>query len=96
MTQENADTFPNLICRDSKYGQTGPTCCERDGPTAHSITFLGSFIKYFGFHRTVSKCDNEQDAVIQAFVEVEVVPQDTPEVEMAVREVKRQCRTLPN
>ena len=75
-TQENADTFPNLICRDSRYGQTGPTCCERDGPTACSISFLVSFIEYFGFHRTILKCGNEQDAVIHAFVEVEVVPQD--------------------
>ena len=54
------------------------------------------------------KCDNEsstkalQDAVIHACVGVEVIPQGPPEgdhmanrrVEMAVREVKRQCRTL--
>ena len=54
------------------------------------------------------KCDNEprtkalQDAVIHACVRVEVIPQGPPEadhiangrVEMAVREVKRQCRTL--
>ena len=32
LTQENADTFPILICRDSRYGQTGATCCERKGP----------------------------------------------------------------
>ena len=37
LTQENADTFPSLICRDSRYGQTGATCCERKGPTAYSI-----------------------------------------------------------
>ena len=54
------------------------------------------------------KCDNEpstealQDAVIHACVGVEVIPQGQPEgghmangrAEMAVREVKRQCRTL--
>ena len=34
LAQENADTFPILICRDSKYGQTGATCCERKGLTA--------------------------------------------------------------
>ena len=53
------------------------------------------------------KCDNEpstkalQDAVIHACVRVEVIPQGPPEgdhmvngrVEMAVREVQRQCRT---
>ena len=37
LTQENADTFPILICRDSRYGQSGATCCERKGPTAYSI-----------------------------------------------------------
>ena len=25
VTLENADTFPSLICRDSRYGQTGAT-----------------------------------------------------------------------
>ena len=54
------------------------------------------------------KFDNEpsskalQDAVIHACVGVEVIPQGPPEgahmangrAEMAVREVKRQCRTL--
>ena len=49
LTQENADTFSILICRDSKYGQTGATCCERKGPTAHSISFLVGFIKDLGF-----------------------------------------------
>ena len=37
VTQEHEDTFPSLICRDSRYGQTGATCCERRGPTAYSI-----------------------------------------------------------
>ena len=65
------------------------------------------FIKDLGFRRIILKCDNEtstkalQDAVIHACVGVEVIPQGPPEgdhmatgrVEMAVREVKRQCRT---
>ena len=108
LTQENADTFPILICRDSRYGQSGATCCERKGPTAYSISFLVGFTKDLGFRRIVLKCDNEpstkalQDAVVQACVGVEVIPQGPPEgdhmangrVEMAVREVKRQCRAL--
>ena len=108
LTQENADTFPILICRDSRYGQTGATCCERKGPTAYFISFLVGFIKDLGFHRIILKCDNEpstkalQFSVIHACVGVEVIPQGPPEgdhmangrVEMAVREVKRQCRTL--
>ena len=37
LTQENADTFPLLICREHRYGQTGATCYEgRKGPTAYS------------------------------------------------------------
>ena len=110
LTQENADTFPILICGDSKYGQTGATCCERKGPTAYSISFLVGFIKDLAFRRIILKCDNEpstkalQDAVIHACVGVEVIPQGSPEgdhmangrVEMALREVKRQCRTLQN
>ena len=108
LTQENADTSPILSCRDSRYGQTGATCCERKGPTAYSIPFLVDFIKDLGFRRIILKCDNGpstkalQDAVIHARVGVEVSPQGPPEgdrmangrVEMAVREVKRQCRTL--
>ena len=106
--QENADTFPILICRDSRYGQTGATCCERKGPTAYSFSFLVGFIKDLGFRRIILTCDDEpstkalQDAVIHACVGVKVIPQGPPEgdhmakgrVEMAVREVKRQCRTL--
>ena len=102
-TQENADTFPILICRDSRYGQTGVTCCERKGPAAYSISFLVGFIKKdLGFRRNILKCDNEpstkalQDAAIHACVGVEVIPQGSPEgdhmangcVKMAVREVK--------
>ena len=34
MTQENVDTIPCLIRRDSWYGQTGATCCEREALTA--------------------------------------------------------------
>ena len=49
LDQGNADTFPILICRDCKYGQTGATCCERKGPTAYSISFLAGFIKDLGF-----------------------------------------------
>ena len=108
LTQENADTFPIQICRDSRYGQTGATCCEREGPTAHSISFLVGFIKDLGFRRIFLNCFYEpstkalQDAVLHGCVGVEVIPQGPPEgdhmangrVEMAVREVKRQCRTL--
>ena len=49
MTQENADTFPILICRDSKYGPTDATCCARKSPTAYSISFVVGFIKDLGF-----------------------------------------------
>ena len=103
LTQENADTFPILICRDRRYGQMGATCCEWKGPTAHSISFLVGFIEDLGFCRLILKCDNEpstkalQDAVIHACVGVGVILQGPPEgdhmanvrVEMAVRQVKK-------
>ena len=75
LTQVSADTFPILLCRDSRYGQTGATCCERKGPTAYSISFHVGFIKDPGYRRIILKCDNEastkalQDAVIHACVE---------------------------
>ena len=47
LTQEDAGTFPILICRDSRYGQTGATRCERKGPTAYFISFLAGFIEDF-------------------------------------------------
>ena len=53
LTQENADTFPILICRDSRYGQTGATCCERKAPTACSISCLVGFMKDLGFRRII-------------------------------------------
>ena len=53
MSQENADTLPFLICRDSRFGLTGATCCERKGPTAYSISFLVGFIRDLGFRRII-------------------------------------------
>ena len=105
MKQENADTFPSLICRDSKDGQTGVTCCERKGPTAYSISFLVGIIKDLGFRKIMLESDNDlstksfQDAVIEACAGVQLIPHGphymaNGRVEMAVREVKRQRRTL--
>ena len=108
LTQENTDTFPILIYQNNKYGRTRGTCCERKAPTPHSISFLVGFIKDLGFRRTILKCDHEprtkalQDAVIHACVGVEVMPQEQLEgghmpngrPEMAVKKVKRHCRTL--
>ena len=53
LTQQNADTFPILISRDSRYGQAGATCCERKGPAAYSISFLVGFIKDLGFRGVI-------------------------------------------
>ena len=70
-----------LICRDSRYGQMRATCCERNGPTAYTISFLVGFIKDLDFRKIILKCDSEpstkarQDAVIHACVGVEVIPQ---------------------
>ena len=77
-------------------------------PQHTAFQFLLASSKDLRFHRIILKCDNEpstktlQDAVIQACGRVEEIPQGPPEgdlmangrVEMAVREVKRQCRTL--
>ena len=35
MTQEN-----DTVCRDTRYGQTGATWCERKGHSACPISFL--------------------------------------------------------
>ena len=40
LTQENADTFPFLICRDSRYGHSRATCCERKVPRHTPFHFL--------------------------------------------------------
>ena len=77
---------------------------------SHSILHFIScgFNKDLDFRRIILTCDNEsstkalQDSVIHACVGVEVIPEGPSEgdhiangrVEMAVGEVKRQCRTL--
>ena len=40
LTQENADTFPMLICRNSRQSETGATSSERKDPTSYLISFL--------------------------------------------------------
>ena len=69
------------MCRDRGYGQTEATCRERNGITASAISFLVGFVEDLGFRRMILKSDNErstkslQDAVIQAYAGVQVVPQ---------------------
>ena len=46
LTQDNADTFPILICRDSRYGQTGATCCERKGLLFHFLLVLSKILVF--------------------------------------------------
>ena len=60
ITQKIADTFPLLICRDSRCGQTGATCCEWKGLTAYSISFLCGFIKDFSFRTIILKYDTDR------------------------------------
>ena len=77
-TQENADTFPILICQDNRHGQTGVTCCERTDPTAYFTPLLVDFIEDLGFRRITLKDENEpsmkvfQEAMIHSCVEVAV------------------------
>ena len=54
---QNADTLPILICRDSKNGQTGATCCERKRPTTYPISFFVRFVKVLGFRSIILKYD---------------------------------------
>ena len=85
LTQENADTFPILFCRDE---DTGAIVCERK--RSHSIFHPTScrFIKDLDFRRIILKCENEQcmkvfqEAIIHFCVEV------------TATEMKRQCRIL--
>ena len=80
LTRENADVLPFLICRESRYVNTGATCFERKGFTAYSISFLIHFIKDLDCHRNILKYDNEtstkvlQDTMIHSCVIVEVIP----------------------
>ena len=75
------------------------------GLTAYSISFLVGIINDLGFRKIMLESDNDlstksfQDAVIQACAGVQVIPHGphymaNGRVEMTVREVKRQRRTL--
>ena len=79
-----------------------------NGNVPQHAPFLVGFFNDLGVRRIILKCDNEpstkslQNAVVQACAGVEVIPQGALEgdhmadgrVEMAVREVKRHCKTL--
>ena len=81
---------------------------NRKVPQHTPFHFLWVSSKILVFAESFLKCDDEpstkalQGAMIHACVGVEVIPEGPPEgdhmaigrVEMAVREVKRQCRTL--
>ena len=95
VTQENADTFPILICRDSRYGPTEATCCERKVPQETPFHFVVGFIKDLGFRRIILKSDDELST--KALKEPpEGDHMANGRVQMAMTEVKRQCRTPQN
>ena len=96
MAQENAETFPFLVRRDSRYGQTGATCCERKGPTAYSISFRVGFIKNLGFAQNHFEMRQltEHESGSDSTQTLESDHMANGRVETAVREVKRQCRIL--
>eukprot|EP00959_Pyramimonas_sp_CCMP1952_P170554 3564075-Pyramimonas_sp.AAC.1 len=108
MTQEGADTYPILVVRETRFGHTAATCVEAKGVNAYAVAFMVGFVRDLGYRRLILKCDNEaptmalQKKVEESVVGVEIVPQGPPEgdhranglAEMAVREVKRMCRTL--
>ena len=59
LKQENADTFPILICRENRHGQTGVTCSERKDSTSYLISLLVDFIKDLDFRRIILEDKNE-------------------------------------
>ena len=93
LTQENADTFPILICRVKRERRVVNGKVPQHSP----FHFLSVSSRILVFAESAL-----QDAVSQACAGVEVIPKGPPvgdhmangRVEMAVREVKRQCRTL--
>ena len=63
-------------------------CCERKNPTAYSISLLVDFIKDLDFRRNILQDENEPS--MKVFQEVLIHSC----VEVAVREMRRQCRIL--
>ena len=59
MTQENADTFPILICRDNRYGPTDATCCARKSHSILHFICCRFHQRSWVFARKILKCDDE-------------------------------------
>ena len=76
LTQDDADTFPSLICRDHRQSQTEVTCCERNDSTSYLTSFLVDW-------RILLKDENEPSmkVFLEAMIQSCVV--------VAVRETKR-------
>ena len=108
MTQEGADTFPILVLRDSRCGYTCSSCVQAKGVNTYSVALMVGMIRDLGFRRILLKCDNEpatlalRAAVKDQLRDVEILDVGPPEgdhaantrAETAVRETKRQCRSL--
>ena len=108
MGEEDKDSIPLLIIKDSKSKRCWATVVDAKGATEFAVGFYISVLKELGYRRVLVKNDNEpailalRNAVVKQMPEVEFIPRDPPtgdhkangEIECMVREVKRQVRVL--
>ena len=97
-----------VAARDTKTGTYAATSLDAKGPTDYAVRWLCGFLRRLGYRRLILQSDGEasicalKNAVVLGMEGVEVLTRESPVgesasngvAECAVREVKRQVRTL--
>ena len=97
-----------LVAKDRRTGMLAATAVRRKGADDHAAKWLSSFVRHLGYRRLHLQSDSEaaiialKAASALMLPEVEVLMRESPpgehasngEAEVAVREIKRQIRTL--
>ena len=84
---EAKGAIPMIVGRDSHSQSHAATFVQHKGRDAYAVSYLTAWVKGLGYRKVVFKSDNERallallDLVKRALVDVEVVPETSPETD---------------
>ena len=105
---ETPDKVLMIVAKDCRTGTYSASALDAKGPTDYAVKWLCGLLRRLGYRRLILQSDGEpsvcalKNAVVLSMREVEIVLRESPAgehqangvAECAVREVKRQVRTL--
>ena len=108
MGQDDGETLPMLVIKDRRSKKAAATFVEKKGEDSYAIKFFVNFLTHMAYRKIINKSDGEpsityvKQKAADAVPGLEATPQEAPpgdhaangEIEVMVREVKRQTRAI--